>query len=61
MPYERSQKIEARFHQRTNLLIDKPDIAKLVRELGVSRPSVLRMINELRRLGYVVQTIHDPW
>ncbi|MGD0856046.1 MAG: MarR family transcriptional regulator [Dehalococcoidia bacterium] len=61
MSYEKSQKIYARFCQLINLLMDEPDVARLTRELGVSRPTVLRMIKELRRRGYVVQTVHDTW
>ena len=61
MYYERSHKIAQRFARIINLLFDEPDIATLTKELGVSRPTVLRMINELRRRGYIIQTVHDTW
>ena len=44
-----------------NLLIEESNVAKLMKELGMSRPTVLRMIKDLRRRGYAVQTIHDTW
>jgi len=61
MYYERSRKIVQRFDRMINLLLDEPNVAMLMKELGVSRPTVLRMINELRSRGYVVQTVHDTW
>lgn len=58
--YNRVNEIEQRFKRAINLMIEKRlDSRKLAKELSVSRPTALRIINELRRRGYIVQAVHD--
>ena len=60
MPYERSRKIEERF-QETISLIKRENLnaEKLALELRVSRPTLQRIITELRQRGYSIQSVHD--
>jgi len=60
MHYERSRKIEERF-QETIALIKKKHLnaEQLALELGVSRPTVQRIITGLRQRGYSVRSVHD--
>ncbi len=62
MPYERSRKIEARF-QEAIALIERRHLnaEQLASELGVSRPTVQRIITELRQRGYSVRSVHDEY
>jgi biotin operon repressor len=60
MPYERSRKIEERF-QEAIALIRKSHLnaERLASELGVSRPTVQRIVTGLRQRGYSIRSIHD--
>lgn len=60
MPYERSRKIEARFHEAIALIKRRHLKAEqLASELEVSRPTVQRIIAELRQRGYPIRSVHD--
>jgi biotin operon repressor len=60
MPYERSRKIEQRFQVAIILLKNKHlDAGQLAIELGVSRPTVQRILTELRRRGYKIRSIRE--
>lgn len=60
MPYERSRKIEERFQETVSLIKSKHLNAKqLASELGVSRPTVQRIITELRQRSYGIRSVHD--
>jgi len=62
MPYERSRKIEERFQETVRLIKRKYlNAEQLASELGVSRPTVQRIINELRQRGYSVRSVHDEY
>ena len=60
MPYERSRTIEKRF-QKVITLIKKSQFnaGQLAFELGISRPTIQRVITELRRRGYHIRSVHD--
>ena len=60
MPYERSQQIEKRFQQAIDLISSKSVNARqLAGILGISRPTIQRMITELKRRGYVIRSVRD--
>ena len=60
MPYERTREIEKRFQKTIDLLTQKRLNAKqLALELGTSRPTVQRMITELRSRGYKIRSVRD--
>ena len=60
MPYERSRKIEERFQETVSLIKKRHfNAEQLAAELGVSRPTVQRIITELRQRGYSVRSVHD--
>jgi len=60
MPYERSRKIEARFQEAIALIERKHlNAEKLASELGISRPTVQRIVAELRLRGYSIRSVHD--
>ena len=60
MTYERSRTIEERFQKAVTLLQKKRlNAGQLALELGVSRPTVQRVITELKRRGYVIRSVHD--
>ena len=60
MPYERSREIEARFEEVIALIGGNHLNAEhLALKLGVSRPTVQRIITELRRRGYAIRSVHD--
>jgi len=60
MPYERSRKIEERFQETVSLIKRRHfNAEQLAAELGVSRPTVQRIITELRQRGYSVRSVHD--
>jgi biotin operon repressor len=60
MPYERSRKIEQRFQETITLIKRKQlDARQLALELGVSRPTVQRIVTELRRRGYKIRSIRE--
>jgi len=60
MPYERSRLIEQRF-QRAIALIREGCVnaGQLATELDVSRPTVHRIIAELKRRGHAIRSIRD--
>jgi Mn-dependent DtxR family transcriptional regulator len=60
MPYERSRKIEERFRKTLVLIQDRRlNAGQLASELGVSRPTAHRIINELKRRGYSIRSVHE--
>jgi len=60
MPYERSQQIERRFQQAIDLISSKSVNARqLAGILGMSRPTIQRMITELKRRGYIIRSVRD--
>jgi len=60
MPYERSQQIEKRFQQAIDLILSKSVNARQLADiLGISRPTIQRMITELKRRGYVIRSVRD--
>ena len=60
MTYERSRIIEERF-QKALALIKKRRLnaGQIALELGVSRPTVHRVITELKRRGYYIRSVHE--
>lgn len=60
MPFERTNKIEQRFDQAVRLISKtKVNARELAMALGVSRPTVHRIITELKRRGYPIRSIRD--
>ena len=60
MPYERSREIEQRFEQSIELISKKRlNSRELAEQLGVSIPTVQRVITELRRRGHVIRSVRD--
>lgn len=60
MTYERSRKIEERFHEAVTLIKRKYlNAEQLASELEVSRPTVHRIITELKRRGYSIRSVHE--
>ena len=60
MPYERSLRIEERFRQTIALIEEGCGNASHLSEaLGVSRPTVHRIIAELKRRGNAIRSVHD--
>ena len=60
MPYERTKVIENRFRKVIALLGRKRlNARQLALELGVSRPTVQRVIAELKRRGYSIRSVHE--
>jgi len=60
MPYERSQQIEKRFRQAIDLISSKSVNARQLADiLGISRPTIQRMITELKRRGYIIRSVRD--
>jgi len=60
MPYERSLQIEKRFQQAIDLISKRSVNARqLAGILGISRPTIQRMITELKRRGYVIRSVRD--
>ncbi len=60
MYYERSRKIEQRFLEAINLIKTKQmDSRQLALELSVSRPTMQRIVTELRQRGYKVRSIRE--
>ena len=60
MHYERTRKIEERFQKALTLILDKRlNARQLALELGVSRPTAHRIINELKRRGYSIRSVHE--
>jgi len=62
MSYERSCQIEQRFEQAVELITENSHSARQLAEaLGVSRPTVHRIIAELKRRGYVIRAVRDEY
>ena len=60
MAYERGRRIEERFQETVTLIKRRHlNAEQLASELGVSRPTVQRIITELRQRGYAVRSVHD--
>jgi biotin operon repressor len=60
MPYERTRKIGERFEQTVRLIKKGSHNARqLSQVLGVSRPTVHRIIVDLRRRGYAIRAVRD--
>ena len=60
MPYERSLQIEKRFRQAIDLISSESvNAGQLASILGISRPTVQRMITELKRRGYSIRSVRD--
>ena len=60
MPYERTQLIEQRFVKTVELITNKRlNATQLASELGVSQPTMQRIITELRRRGYKIRSVRD--
>ncbi|MBA7473122.1 hypothetical protein ES707_08456 [subsurface metagenome] len=60
MPYERTHRIEQRFNKVVNLIASGPmNTRKLAIALKVSRPTVQRIVAELKRRGYALRSVHD--
>ena len=60
MNYQRSRRIEERFEEVVALIKSNHlNAEQLASELGVSRPTVQRIITELRQRGYAVRSVHD--
>ncbi len=60
MPYERTHRIEQRFNKVVNLIASSPmNTRELAISLKVSRPTVQRIVAELKRRGYKIRSVHD--
>lgn len=60
MPYERSLQIELRFAKTLELLSKKRlNAGQLAEELGVSPPTVQRIITTLRQRSHKILAVHD--
>ena len=60
MPYERTRQIEQRFQQTIYIIMQNSHNAReLAEALGVSQPTVQRIVAELRRRGHVIRSVRD--
>ncbi len=60
MDYYRVNQIEERFGKAVKLMTGRAmDSRQLAKDLGVSRPTLLRIIKELKRRGYIIRSVHD--
>ncbi len=60
MPYERSREIERRFETTISLIAEKKlNSRELASHLGVSIPTVQRIIAELKRRGHIIRSVRD--
>jgi len=60
MPYERAHQIEQRFQQAIYIIKQNSHNAReLAAALGVSRPTVQRIVAELKRRGHVIRSVRD--
>jgi len=60
MPYERARQIEQRFQTVVALIKrDSVNAKKLGESLTVSEATIYRVVNELRRRGYVIRSVND--
>lgn len=60
MPYERAHQIEQRFQRAIYTIKQSSHNAReLAAALGVSRPTVQRIVAELKRRGLVIRSVRD--
>lgn len=60
MPYQRAYQIEQRFERAVKLITGNSHNARELAEiLGVSRPTVQRIVAELKRRGYGIRAVRD--
>jgi len=60
MPYERGHQIEQRFQRAIYIIMQNSHNAReLAAALGVSQPTVQRIVAELRRRGHVIRSVRD--
>ncbi len=60
MHYQRVNEIEQRLERALDLLIhERPSAGTLTKQLGVSRSTVFRLLNELRRRGFRINSVHE--
>lgn len=60
MPYERTREIEQRFKRAIYVIKHNSHNAReLALALDVSRPTVQRIVTELRRRGHVIRSVRD--
>lgn len=60
MPFERTNQIQQRFDRAVELISKSTMNARqLALALGVSRPTVQRIITELKQRGYKIRSVHD--
>jgi len=60
MPYERARQIEQRFERAIYIIKQNSHNAReLAVELDVSRPTVQRIVAELKRRGHVIRSVRD--
>lgn len=60
MPYERTQQIEQRFVKSIDLIKrERLNAGQLASALEVSRPTIQRIVAELKRRGYCIRSIRD--
>ena len=60
MSYERSRQIEQRFQRAVELITQNSHNAReLAEALGVSQPTVQRIVAELRRRGHIIRSVRD--
>jgi hypothetical protein len=61
MYYDRYNKTEDRLILALSLIwLFKANTDTLVKRLEVSRPTLIRMINELKRRGFTINSVRDP-
>ena len=62
MYYCRVNQIQKRFDKAVTLIVNRRmGSCQLAKELGVSRPTLLRIIQELKRRGYIIRSVHDDF
>ena len=62
MPYERTYQIEQRFQRAIYIIKQNSHNAReLAAALGVSRPTVQRIVAELKRRGHVIRSVRDEY
>lgn len=60
MPYERTLQIVQRFQRAIYIIMQNSHNAReLAEALGVSQPTVQRIVAELRRRGHVIRSVRD--
>ncbi|MBT9143431.1 MAG: Bifunctional ligase/repressor BirA [Syntrophomonadaceae bacterium] len=60
MPYERAHQIEQRFERAIHIIKQNSHNSReLAAALGVSRPTVQRIVAELKQRGHVIRSVGD--